>query len=92
MVRGGLRTEGRYEWLQPYLDVAVAYDALGDKTVTVDNFAFNTGWGGTQAEMRAGLQADIFEGLTLSTNFKGAYGLSGDLTSYQGTVGLVGRW
>ncbi|MET4634380.1 fibronectin-binding autotransporter adhesin [Kaistia defluvii] len=92
MVRGGLRTEGRYEWLQPYLDVAVAYDALGDKTVTVDNFAFNTGWGGTQAEMRAGLQADILEGLTLSTNFKGAYGLSGDLTSYQGTVGLVGRW
>ena len=92
MVRGGLRTEGRYEWLQPYVDVAVAYDAFGDKTVTIDNFAFNTGWGGTQTEMRAGLKADVLEGLTLSTNLKGAYGLNGDLTAYQGTIGLVGRW
>ena len=92
MVRGGLRTEGRYEWMQPYVDVAVAYDAFGDKTVVVDSFSFNNGWGGTQAEMRAGLKADVLEGLTLSTNVKGAYGLNGDLTAYQGTIGLVGRW
>lgn len=92
-VRGGLRAEGRFESVSTFADLAVAHDLTADETVTVDNFAYTTGTGGTALELALGIETALNDNVSLSSSFSGRYGVQEiDLTGYQGQARLTVAW
>jgi hypothetical protein len=92
-VRGGLRAEGHFESVSTYADFAVAHDLTADETVTVDNFAYTTGTGGTALELALGIETDLNDNVSLSSSFSGRYGVQElDLVGYQGQARLTVAW
>lgn len=92
-VRGGLRAEGHFESVSTFADFAVAHDLTADETVTVDNFAYTTGTGGTALELALGIETALNDNVSLSSSFSGRYGVQEiDLTGYQGQARLTVAW
>ncbi|RST87846.1 hypothetical protein EJC49_03735, partial [Aquibium carbonis] len=92
-VRGGLRAEGHFESVSTFADFAVAHDLTSQETVTVDNFAYTTGTGGTALELALGIETSISDSVNLSSSFSGRYGVQDlDLVGYQGQARLTVAW
>lgn len=93
LVRGGVRVEADFGGIKPYANVALAADLNDDKSVTVDGFEYGTGSGGPRVEVGGGFTTSFGENITLSTDVSGTHGI-GDagFTSYQGQVGVTGKW
>lgn len=92
-VRGGLRAEGHFESVSTFADFAVAHDLTSQDTVTVDNFAYTTGTGGTALELALGIETDLNDNVSLSSSFSGRYGVQEvDLVGYQGQARLTVAW
>jgi len=93
LVRGGVRVEADFGGVKPYANLAIAQDMNDKKTVIVDGFEQSTGSGGPRVEVGGGFSTSIGTNLTLSTDVSGTQGI-GDagLTSYQGQVGVSGKW
>ena len=92
-VRGGLRAEGHFESVSAFADFAVAHDLTSSETVTVDNFAYTTGTGGTALELALGIETSLNDNVSLSSSFSGRYGVQEiDLVGYQGQARLTVAW
>jgi len=96
LVRGGVRVEGEFGGFVPYANLAVAQDIYDDKAVIVDNYdgvGTSTGMGGMRVEFGGGFSSQIGQAITISTDLSGAQGI-GDagLSSFQGQIGLQGKW
>jgi autotransporter-associated beta strand protein len=93
LVRGGVRVEAEFAGVKPYANIAIAQDLNDKKTVIVDGFEQSTGSGGPRVELGGGFSTKIGDNITLSTDVSGTQGI-GDagLTSYQGQVGVAGKW
>jgi autotransporter-associated beta strand protein len=93
LVRGGVRVEADFGGIKPYANLAIAADLNDHKTVIVDGFEHGTGTGGPRVEVGGGFATSFGENITLSTDVSGTQGI-GDagFTSYQGQVGVTGRW
>lgn len=93
LVRGGVRVEADFGGIRPYANVAIAADLNDQKSVTVDGFEYGTGTGGPRVEVGGGFSTSLGENITLSTDVSGTQGI-GDagFTSYQGQVGVTGKW
>lgn len=92
-VRGGLRAEGHFESVSTFADFAVAHDLTHRETVTVDNFAYTTGTGGTALELALGIETSLNDNVSLSSSFSGRYGVQEiDLVGYQGQARLTVAW
>jgi len=93
LVRGGVRVAGDFGGVKPYANVAVAQDVNEKKAVIVDGMQHQTGFGGPRVELGGGFSTQIGQNLTLSTDVSGTQGIgSTGITSYQGQVGLAGKW
>ena len=93
LVRGGVRVEADFGGIKPYANVAIAADLNDQKSVIVDGFEYGTGTGGPRVELGGGFSTTFGENITLSTDVSGTQGI-GDagFTSYQGQVGVTGKW
>ena len=92
-VRGGLRAEGHFESVSTFADFAVAHELTSQETVTVDNFAYTTGTGGTALELALGIETSLNDNVTLASSFSGRYGVQEvDLVGYQGEARLTVAW
>jgi outer membrane autotransporter protein len=79
--------------MKPYANIAVAQDLNDRKTVLVDGFEQSTGFGGPRVELGGGFSTKLGETLTLSTDVSGTQGIGeAGITSYQGQIGLMGKW
>ena len=93
LVRGGVRVEADFGGIKPYANVAIAADLNDQKSIIVDGFEYGTGTGGPRVELGGGFSTTFGENITLSTDVSGTQGI-GDagFTSYQGQVGVTGKW
>lgn len=92
-VRGGIRLAAGGDGFSVYGNAGVAYDAYDQKSVVVDGFEMGSGTGGTKAELGAGIEAKVADGVIITTAIKGSYGIeTGDVIGYQGSAGIRGNW
>lgn len=92
-IRGGIRVAAGGDGFSVYGNAGVAYDAYDQKSVVVDGFEMGSGTGGTKAELGAGIEAKVADGVIITTAIKGSYGIeTGDVIGYQGSAGIRGNW
>ena len=91
--RAGLRLQGEYGGLQPYLHASLWHGFSGDQSTRFGTDPIRTDLGRTEAEVGAGLIAQL--GQRIAVHVKGDYAFDADgprSRRYGGTVGVTIRW
>lgn len=91
--RAGLRLQGEYGGLQPYLHASLWHGFSGDQSTRFGTDPIRTDLGRTEAEVGAGLIAHLGE--RIAVHVKGDYAFDADgprSRRYGGTVGVTIRW
>jgi len=91
--RVGLRLQGEYGAIQPYLHASLWHGLSGDQSTRFSTDPIRADLGRTEAEVGAGLVARFGE--SVAVHVKGDYGFDADgprSRRYGGTVGVTIRW
>ena len=91
--RVGLRLQGEYGAIQPYLHASLWHGLSGDQSTRFGTDPIRADLGRTEAEVGAGLVARFGE--SVAVHVKGDYGFDADgprSRRYGGTVGVTIRW